>query len=314
GAPGGGTGESGLEVQPGLSPRVSVTGTWSRGWLPNLTGSYTRAVTPADYTPVPINNPVDGAPFTIYNISAAASARATDSITILDPDRKDIYNSYSVEFRARPGRGILLFGGVSWERELIANCTAGRSVPNGLRYCDGFNLPDGLGIPYAANLRFNASYPVPKIGVTVSASVQSNDGGAQSIFYTILRTTRYPDGSNQYLAAGVPVAACPSPCAPGALVAPNMTLATFGSAGTTPLMPLGHLRYERLNQLDLRVSRTFRVQGISVIPTLEMFNINNTDKVITVASTSYALAGGAYLRPNSIVQGRIIGLGAQVRW
>ena len=57
-----------------------------------------------------------------------------------------------------------------------------------------------------------------------------------------------------------------------------------------------------------------RVGGVTVSPSLEAFNINNSDKVITVASTSYATSGGAYLRPNSIVQGRIIGVSVQTRW
>ena len=52
----------------------------------------------------------------------------------------------------------------------------------------------------------------------------------------------------------------------------------------------------------------------NVSPSLEAFNINNSDKVITVASTSYAVAGGAFMRPNSVVQGRIIGLSVQTRW
>ena len=74
------------------------------------------------------------------------------------------------------------------------------------------------------------------------------------------------------------------------------------------------MRYERLNQLDLKLSKTVRVRGVSISPSIEAFNINNSDKVITVASNSYAVSGGAYLRPNSIVQGRIIGVSVQTRW
>ena len=45
-------------------------------------------------------------------------------------------------------------------------------------------------------------------------------------------------------------------------------------------------------------------------PNFEAFNVNNSDKVITYASTSYALDGRRYLKPNTIVQGRILGVGA----
>jgi hypothetical protein len=311
--------ETGLELQHELLPRLSVTGTWYHGNYHNLTSTVNRAVTPADYTPVQIFNPLDGTPLTIYNISAAANARASDNLTALDPSRKDIYNSYSAEFRARPGRA-LFFGGVSFERELLVNCTVGQQQnPNLLRFCDQTHLPKGQQIPYAANVRLNASYPLPWWGVTLSGTLQSNDGGAQSVTYAVVRggatITRYPDGSAAYLAAGVPVPACPSPCTPGAAL-PTLTLSSFGTETTSqlPLLPPGARRYERLNQLDLKVSKTFRIGGVSVSPSLEAFNINNSDKVITVASTSYAISGGAYLRPNSIVQGRIIGLSVQTRW
>jgi hypothetical protein len=65
-------------------------------------------------------------------------------------------------------------------------------------------------------------------------------------------------------------------------------------------------------QLDFKVTRTFRVGRISVLPTFEMFNVNNSDAIISYVSTN-VLAGG-YLRPNSIMQGRMMGLGIQTRW
>ena len=51
---------------------------------------------------------------------------------------------------------------------------------------------------------------------------------------------------------------------------------------------------------------------VSISPSVEAFNLINPDQIVSVVSTSYATA--SYLRPNSIVQGRIIGLGIQTRW
>jgi len=301
--------ENAIQVDHELRPRLSVGGAWFHTSAKNQTTTLNTALSPSDYTPVSIFNPVDGTPITIYNISTAASGRATANVTSLDPDRKTSYDSYEFSMRARPRAGAILFGGVSFERALSRNCTGGTIDQNALRFCDQFNLPNGQSIPFATNVRLNAAYPVG-YGITVSGTFQSNDGGAQSQTYTIARTTRYPDGSTTYLAAGVPVPACPAPCVPGSIVNASLTSASF----SVPLQPTGVLRYERLNQLDLKVSKNFRVSGVTLMPQLELFNINNSDKVITVASTSYALAGGAYLRPNSIVQGRIIGLSIQSRW
>jgi hypothetical protein len=312
--------EQGLEVQHELITRLSISGTYYRGDFRNLTTTINRAITPADYTAAQIFDPVTGAPITIYNQSAASLTRAADNYTFVDKDRKRQFDSYSAELRFRPGAGVTVFGGMSWERgretavgtgTATNNCTVGRlQNPNLAIYCDDFNQPNGYKIPYARNLRLNGSYQLPWYGILVAANLQSNDGGALPQSYTITRTTRYPEGSASFLAVNQPAPACPSPCTPGAFV-----LSTLNQASQAiPLRPNSVVRGERLNQLDLKLSKTFKVGRATISPNLEAFNINNTDKVITYGSTSYAISTGTYLKPNSITQGRILGVGAAVRW
>jgi hypothetical protein len=69
---------------------------------------------------------------------------------------------------------------------------------------------------------------------------------------------------------------------------------------------------ERINQLDFKVQKTFRYGRMSFIPTYEVFNVNNSDAIISYQSTNALNA--SYLRPNSIMQGTIQGLGLVVRW
>ena len=69
---------------------------------------------------------------------------------------------------------------------------------------------------------------------------------------------------------------------------------------------------ERINQIDLKVSKTFMMGRVSLSPTLEAFNVNNSDAVVSYVSTNVLAA--SYLRPNSILQGRIIGVGMNLRW
>ena len=298
--------EQGVEIQHELLPRLSVTGTYYYGYNRNLTTTINRAVTPADYNPIQIFNPVDGTPFTVYNISAAAQARASDNITFNDPNRFSRYNSFSTEFRARPGRGAIIFGGVSWERELAnatsataLNCTIGEQQnPNQLRFCDRSALPEGMGIPYALHGKLSASYNL-KWNITVSGALQSVDGGSRTLNYQITRgVTRYP-------------ADCPAPCTPNAIVIPTAQLTT--ATITPPLFPAGSPDYrgERLNQLDLKVQQTFRYRGVRISPAFEAFNVNNSDKIITYASTNF---GASWSLPNSIVQGRILGVSTKFQW
>jgi len=69
---------------------------------------------------------------------------------------------------------------------------------------------------------------------------------------------------------------------------------------------------ERITQLDFKVSRRFQFGRVSVLPTLEVFNLNNSDAIISYVTTN-ALAA-TYLAPNSIMQGRMIGFGVTTRW
>jgi hypothetical protein len=238
-----------------------------------------------------VYNPLSGAAITVYGRTAAAAAAPTLNLDTFDPDREQIYNAYSLEFRARPGRGANLFGGFTFERQLTVSCTAPDN-PNSLRFCD--DRQDA--IPFRRQFKLAGSYPLPW-GVTFSGSFQNVQGGASSTNMAITRnSTRYP-------------ANCPSPCPAGAIILP----ATFQPATlTVQLINPSNVFADRINQLDLKVSRTFKVGRISILPTLEAFNVNNSDAVVSYVSTNVLAL--TYLRPNSIVQGRIIGVGTAVRW
>jgi hypothetical protein len=208
-----------------------------------------------------------------------------------DPDRKRIYNAYSMEFRARPGRGSNLFGGFTFERQQDVTCTAPDN-PNTLRFCDDREN----GLPFRRQFKLAGSYPL-RYGIIVSASFQNVQGSTSSMNMSITRnSTRYP-------------ANCPAPCPAGAIILP----ATFQPATLTVQLVDQDTTYtERINQLDLKISKTFKAGRVTILPTLEIFNLNNSDAVVSYVSTN--VLATSYLRPNSIVQGRIIGIGTGVRW
>jgi hypothetical protein len=49
-----------------------------------------------------------------------------------------------------------------------------------------------------------------------------------------------------------------------------------------------------------------------MIPTFEVYNLNNSDAIISYVSTNVLSA--SYLKPNSIMQPRFYGLGFVTRW
>jgi len=49
-----------------------------------------------------------------------------------------------------------------------------------------------------------------------------------------------------------------------------------------------------------------------VSPAFELFNLLNPDNIVSVVTNNYAST--SYKRPNSIVQGRLIGISSRVSW
>ncbi len=290
--------EHGLELQHELFPRLSVTGSWFHGNFNNLTTTINQSwlstgdpIDNANYIPYTVYNSITGEPITIYGRTAAAQAAPTRNLDTFDENNQQIYNAYNLEFRARPGAGAQLFGGVSFERQENVTCTAPDN-PNTLRFCDDREN----GLPFRQQFKLAGTYPMAW-GISVSGSFQSVQGSVSSQNMAITRnSTRYP-------------ANCPAPCPAGAIILP----ATFQPATfTLQLVDQDTTYTERINQLDIKLQKTFRAGRVQVTPVFEMFNSLNSDAVVSYVSTN--VLNAAYLRPNSILQGRMLGLGATVRW
>jgi hypothetical protein len=282
--------EHGVEIQHELLPRLSVSASWFHGGFRDYSKTVNELVTAADYTPIQIFDPRNGTPITIYNINAN-KANAVDNLAALDPTHRNYYDSVNLEFRARPGRGAQVFGGIALEHDVETNCYSPDN-PNALRFCDGRENK----LPFQKNFKVSGVYPLPW-DVTVSGSFQSTQANTEeTTFYTITRTLRYPS-------------TCPAPCPAGALVVGSPLTR---SSLNVNLNPPGTEFGDRINQLDLKVTRTFTMGRARVSPALEVFNVLNPDNIVSVVTNNYASA--SYKRPNSIVQGRLIGIGAQVRW
>jgi hypothetical protein len=79
----------------------------------------------------------------------------------------------------------------------------------------------------------------------------------------------------------------------------------------------GKNRDERLSQLDIKVSKTFRVGRMSILPTVEAFNLFNADTILgrsSVQIPSQSTGVSTYLRPDNVLKPRLIGVGMIVKW
>jgi hypothetical protein len=292
--------ESGLELQHELFGGMSIGASWWKGDFHNLTTTVNRAWTLADYTPYTWYDPLSGRPFEVYARSVAASQRPTSNLDTYDPERKQSYEAFNLEGRWRIPGGGQIFGGLSYERERAKACTApddpnyaSGATFNGRALCDEY----ALDIPYRPGVKLSGTRDIGW-GVNFSVAFQNNSSPTSSRLMSVVRgVTRYP-------------ANCPAPCPAGQIIMPT---GVFGQPSMTYNLEAARATsVERIVQLDFKVSRMFRAGRLSVIPTFEVFNVNNSDAIISYITTN-ALSS-AYLSPNSIMQGRMYGVGAVVRW
>ncbi|MCA1586611.1 MAG: carboxypeptidase regulatory-like domain-containing protein [Acidobacteria bacterium] len=305
--------EQAIEVQHELLTGLSVSGAFFSGGLHNLTSTINQSWSLADYAPFTFYSPITGQPFEVFARSVEASQRPTRNLDTFDPDRKHKYQAFSFEGKWRMPWGGQVFGGTSIERERFRSCTApddpnyvnytgldvfGASVGgilnyNTQRFCDEF----AHDIPFRKSYKLAGTMPI-KWGIDFSVAFQSNDSPDS------LRQMQVTRGVSRYPAT------CPAPCPAGQIIMPT---GVFGQSALSINLEAQRATFvERITQLDFKVSRTFRFGRMSVLPVFEVFNVNNSDAIISYVSTD--ALNTAFLRPNSIMQGRMYGLGATVRW
>jgi hypothetical protein len=163
-----------LLLEHQLRPRLAVSvGYYGRRFF-DLYESKNLLVTPGDYTPVTITNPLDGSPLTVYNQDPATRS-LQDSVISTFPD---LYTRYhGVEFKAnqRLTKGNL-FAGFTIGQNKGTN-VGDLNNPNNL-----INYIGNIGYDSTYQLRAGGSYVVP-FDVQLSAALRSATGlPSQRIF------------------------------------------------------------------------------------------------------------------------------------
>jgi hypothetical protein len=298
-------------IQHELLPRVSLSANWYRRTFHRLRVTDNLLRTMNDYIPFDIFNPMTGQPMRIFDVSPAAVSRVDNFDTNAGDERRHVYTGVDLTLQARLPGGGTLFGGYVTERN-VRNICDEPDDPNLLLFCDDSQND----IPFRPTLKMAGTYPL-KWGISVSAAFQSlagrplglttttgnkisgpgygDTGSPVGTNFLIQRTTRYP-------------ANCPAPCPAGQLVAPTLTSASV----TVPLVAPGTEFLPRINQLDLSFAKNFQVSGYRLSGQMDIFNVSNENFVTAYRSTNFATT--AYQQPSSVLQGRMIRLGLQVKW
>jgi hypothetical protein len=287
-------------------------------------------VTNPSYRPVTIFSPIDGHAITMYDTVSLAVQQAVQNVDTNDKNMKQAYDGFELNFNARLPGGARIFGGSATDRTVANVCSSAATNPSLLNYCD----QSKSGIPWRTQFKLVGTYPLP-LGLQVSGSYQALPGyllGTRALTqggnatpnlvavnglgstWTVTPTTNYLVCPGNSAAAG---------CVVGARVVPTMNSASF----SVPLAPPDTEQTPRLNQVDFSLSKRLTIGRFKFDPKIDVFNAFNSSDYFTVRSTTFsptAVAGvsalgpggtpAAYLAPGSILQGRLIRLGANISW
>jgi hypothetical protein len=298
-------------IQHEVLPRVSVAANWYRRTFHRLRVTDNTLRTMADYIPFDIFNPMTGQPMRIFDVSPAAVSRVDNLDLNAGDERTHVYTGVDLNVTARLPRGGSLFGGFVTERNMRNICDE-PDDPNMLLYCDD----EQNDIAFRPTLKMAGTFPL-MWGISVSGSFQSLAGRPLGLTTTTgnkisgpgYGDTGSPVGTNFLIARNTRYPAnCPAPCPAGALVAPTLTSASV----TVPLVAPGTEFLPRLNQLDLSFAKWFQFGGYRVQGQADLFNVFNKNYAQSYRSTNFGTA--SYLQPSSVLQGRMVRLGVQVKW
>jgi carboxypeptidase family protein/TonB-dependent receptor-like protein len=259
-------------IQRQIARNTSVSvGYYGRHFY-DLYGVVNLAVTPADYTPVTINNPLGGASLTVYNQNPSTLGR----INLLQKTLPNLFQRYNgVEFTVNSRIS---------KATVYAGFTIGKNfgTPDGSTTSNDFNNPNYL-INYAGNAGYDStyqlhagfSYQMPG-RIEVAGSLRENSGLPQSRTYNVTQA-----------------------------IVPGLTQVTQAVL----VAPLGAFRYPWQNLLDLRVSRVFGFrERVRLEPIVDLFNVFNSSAVTSAVTT----IGPSLLRPSQIDMGRLLRLGGRI--
>jgi len=238
-----------------------------------------------------------------YDLNPAKFGRIDNYVTFAKQygSVSDIYDGVDVSVNARLRGGALVQGGLNLGREKTDLCdivdktdivaavlpfsSAGASslVPG----LSGLPSPSKnfcrVSPPFRPEAKVSASYPLPWWGVQLSGTLQSIPG---------------PEIAATYVAANAQIA--PS-------LGRNLSAGAAGVA-TLQLVEPGTMFGGRLNQVDMRLMKIFRINATSVRGIVDLYNLFNASPV-TSLNQRY---GPAWQQPFIILPARFAKFGVQV--
>ena len=304
----------GIALQQQLTPRVSVEGQWNKRWFKGQYLSRNLAVQPSDWTTYNITAPVDsrlpgGGGYTVSGLHDIAPPLYGQVNYQVQPaanygDQYQYWSGVDLTLAARMKNNIMFQGGTSTGQTVQDLCEVANNVPEALAASQAVAV--GVSVPgfsalgsgqsgmapgqychlasgFQTEFRGLGSYLVPKVDVEVSATYQSKPGAQLAANYNV----------------------------PAAIIAQSLGRAPSGGVAnvTVNLVTPGTLYGDRVNELDLRVSKVLKFGSTRTKISLDLYNALNANPVLTYNQT-YSPTATTWLTPTSVLAARVIKIGA----
>lgn len=279
--------EFGAGVQREILPRVSVDVGYFHRRYGNFRVTDNLALGRAEFTAYTITVPTanglssSGQRLTAFDPNRVVQAQNLTARASNYGEQIEHWNGADFTVNARPANGLLVFGGVSTGKTTSDSCEVATQVPEtlGMRPLEYCHIES----PFLTQFKVNGAYTIPRADVLVSTTFQSVPGPVIQANYVV--TQRAP---------GVPLVG-----------APTATIAVLPATGGVG--GFGAEYGERLNQLDLRVGKLFRLASTRTMINLDVFNLFN-GSAVTAENPSFP---AAFRRPTQIMLARFLKISAQ---
>ena len=288
-----------VSIDRELMSGVAVNAGFYRTTFGNFTVTHNNLTTPADFDPYCITAPINprlpggisGAQICgLYDIKPAKFGLVDNIVTLASNYGKqtEYYNGADVNFVARLARGINVAGGWNTGNSISALTTFPGATTSRANQCFVVNSPQDLyncetGNPYQHRFKVNGSVPLPW-NLQAAAVYQSLPGPNYGAVFT----------------------------ATNAQIAPSLGRNLAGGVGTVTidlLQPLSQFLDERINQVDVRLTKLVRTARGRFQFNFDIYNLLNGSTILW-PNTTYG-DGSSWLRPTSTLDARLIKFGAQ---
>lgn len=299
-------------VQHELRPGLSVTGTYVRHWWGNFLVTDNLDVNPSDYSPYCITAPVDprlpgGGGNQIcgnYDINPNVFGQVNNFVTFAKNygNQTDVYQGVDLSVNMRLPHGVLLQGGTSTGHEVFDNCDVVGKVDN-LTGGPVDIQTAGLGTPLVTNINGLASPSTLYCHVSPPFQTQAKVTAAYPLPWKMNVSAAFQSVPGRQITASLAV--------PGSQIAPSLGRNLAAGPNATAIVQLiapGAVFGDRLNQFDIRLSKTIQVGQTRIQPQVNVFNLFNAGPVLGY-NTTY---GPNWLNSTSTLIGRMVKFGAQL--